>query len=333
MIVLFTVLILPVILLNGWSSASGAITGCGSARFLSPDAAARLAAACTFAGAVLMPLINPGVAWTIYGIADFGEDSTAALSALCAGLCAVIVWSLVAFRFGIPNSETHALISGMTGAALARSMTLDAVNFREWGLVLSGFLLSSLLSFLAAFAANNILLFFFSGRNRRRVTQRFRLTQSFSAASGAALHGAQDCQKFMGVYMLGLSLWHPEVSADTDAVPFPVILICASVMTLGTLLGSQNVIKKLGCDMTTMDAAACSAASGSSSAVMALCTFLGLPASFTQSKACAIMGTGMCKSGGNNLRVVGQILGAWCLSFPVCGAIGFLFSFMVSHPR
>ncbi len=331
MIVLFTVLILPVILIGGWTSASNAITGCVSARFLSPDAALRMAAISTFLGSVLMPLINPGVAQTIYGIADFGKNPDTALSSLCAGLCAVVIWSLIAHRAGIPNSETHALISGMTGAALATNHGIESVNFHEWKLVIAGLLISTFASFLAAIIVNFFLRRFFSGRNRRKVMARFRLTQSLGAASGAAIRGAQDCQKFMGVYMLGLSLYTSDPHLTASSIPLSVILICAAAMTLGTLLGSGSVIKKLGREMTALDATAWSAASRASSAIMALCTLLGLPASFTHAKACAIMGTGFCKNNGTNLRVVAQILGAWFLSFPVCGTIGFLFSYFVTH--
>ena len=133
MIVLFTVLILLVILVNGWTDAPNAIAGCISTRAMTPRAALAMAAVCNFVGAIGMALLNTRVAQTLLGIVNFEDDNRKALWSLSAALCAVVLWALVAWRFGIPTSESHALISGLTGAALADRMNLDAINTREWG--------------------------------------------------------------------------------------------------------------------------------------------------------------------------------------------------------
>lgn len=330
MIVLFTVLILLVILVNGWTDAPNAIAGCVSTRSLSSAKAISLAAVCNFAGALGMTLLNPGVAMTLYGIVDFGNDSEESLAALCAGLCAVILWALIAWRFGLPTSESHALISGMTGAALARRMSLSAINPEQWRLVLLGLFLTTVPAFLLGSLFYRVLLCFLSRWKRRRVMRHFRRAQCVSAATSALLHGAQDSQKFMGVYMLGLSFCYAGVGAE-DALRLPVVLICASVMTLGTLLGGAKIIKKVGCDMTELDAAGGSASDSASSVILTVCSFFGIPASTTHSKACAIMGTGTCKKGGVDLRIAGQLVAAWMLTFPICGIIGFLLSLLFSR--
>ncbi|MBE6546402.1 MAG: inorganic phosphate transporter [Ruminococcaceae bacterium] len=329
MTVLFTVLILLVILVNGWTDAPNAIAGCVSTHSLSPTQALLLAAICNFVGAVGMAFLNPGVAITLFGIADFGSDEGAALSALCAGLCAVILWATVAHHFGIPTSESHALISGITGAALAQRMSGDAINAEEWHSVLLGLFATTLPALLLGAVFYKLLLGFLGNRSRRRVMQYFRRTQCISAAGSALLHGAQDSQKFMGVYLLGLSFVHREI--DGTRLPLFVVLSCAAVMTLGTMLGGAKIIKKVGCDMTDLDAAGGSASDAASTAILAVCSLLGLPASTTHSKACAIMGTGLCKRGGIDLRIAGQMLAAWALTFPLCGAIGFFLSFLIGR--
>lgn len=331
MIVLFTVLILLVILVNGWTDAPNAIAGCVSTRSLSPTRALILAAVCNFIGSVGMTILNPAVAITLFGIADFGNDSSEALSSLCAGLCAVILWALIAWRFGIPTSESHALISGITGAALARRMSLSAINPEQWRSVLIGLIATTLPAFLLGFLFYRVLLRILSGLPRRKIMRRFMQAQRVSAAVSALLHGAQDSQKFMGVYMLGLSFYYAGGNVgDGASVPLSVVLICAAVMTLGTMLGGARIIKKVGCDMTELDAAGGSASDAASSVVLAICTLLGLPASTTHSKACAIMGTGMCKKKGVDLRIAGQMIAAWALTFPCCGAIGFFLSFLIT---
>ena len=160
----------------------------------------------------------------------------------------------------------------------------------------------------------------------------FLRAQRVSAATSALLHGAQDSQKFMGVYMLGLSLYYGKGGAGEEtSVPIAIVLICAAVMTLGTMLGGAKIIKKVGCELTELDAAGGSASDAASSAVLTVCSLLGIPASTTHSKACAIMGTGLCKKSGVDPRIAGQMLAAWALTFPFCGAIGFFFSFLISR--
>ena len=161
--------------------------------------------------------------------------------------------------------------------------------------------------------------------------RRFMRAQCASAAVSALLHGAQDSQKFMGVYMLGLSFYYTDSGiGEGGAVPLVVVLICAAVMTLGTMLGGARIIKKVGCDMTDLDAMGGSAADAASSVVLGVCSLLGIPASTTHSKACAMMGTGSCKRRGVDLSIAGQMIAAWTLTFPFCGAIGFALSLLMA---
>ena len=323
MIALFTVLILLVILVNGWTDAPNAIVGCVSTRSLSPSQSLGLAAVCNFVGAIGMALFHPAVARTLFGIVNFGNDPDASLRSLCAALCAVILWAVVAWRFGIPTSESHALISGMTGAALATRGGLDAIHPEQWRLVLIGLVATTLPACLLGYLFYRFLQWILHDRARRPTMQYFARAQCVSAATSALLHGAQDSQKFMGVYMLGLSFCTTQGNGN-GAIPLPIVLICAAVMTLGTMLGGARIIKKVGCDMTELDAAGGSASDAASSAVLSVCSVLGIPASTTHSKACAMMGCGLCKKGGVDFRIVCEMLSAWTLTFPICGGIGFI---------
>ena len=135
--------------------------------------------------------------------------------------------------------------------------------------------------------------------------------------------GAQDCQKFMGVYLLGLSMCGIGATSGR-ALRISVLLLSAAVMTMGTMLGSSHVIKKLGRDMAALDAPDYSAAGAASTAVMTLCTCLGLPASIAHTRTSAFMGAGARRRRSMDLRVVLQILCAWILTFPICAILGFL---------
>jgi len=320
----FTLSLLSVILISGWSDAAGAVTACVSVRSLPKENALRLAAVCTFLGAVIMTLLNPTIAVTFYGVADFGDDQTRALGALCASLFATVLWSGTTRALGIPTSESHALISGMSGAAIATTGTLSSLHADEWFRVLLGCVASILPPLALAFLCNRALHALLAEKNRRSTLSYFQRSQRFSACWNAALTGAQDCQKFMGVYMLGLSMFGEE-APTFSRVPLWILLLSAAVMAMGTMLGSTHVIKKVGRDMASLDAPSYSAAGAASTLVMTLCTCVGLPASITHTRASAFIGAGLCQKHNVNLRVVFQLLLTWLLTFPVCALLGYLF--------
>lgn len=324
----FTLLIIAVAMVNGWTDAPSAIAGCVCTRSLTPKSSLLLAAFCNFAGAVVMAWIRPGVAQTLYGIADFGNNPSSALISLCCALVSVILWASVTCFFGIPTSESHALISGMAGAALASNTSLSAIRADEWRSVAIGLLVSTLPVVIFAFFIYRITRRVFKSQDRRGTIRYFKRVQFLSAGSSAFLHGAQDSQKFIGVYLLGLTFLGKHTSGgDTFRIPLYVTLVCASAMTLGTMLGGSRIIKKVGCEMTHLDALSSSAADTASSAILGVCSFLGIPTATTHAKTCAMMGVGLCNKNGTNPRVVGQLLLGWLLTFPVCAAIGFLLSF------
>ena len=106
------VLVLGVILVNGWTDAPNAIATCVSTRAISAKSAIFMAAVFNFLGVLVMTMLNNAVAQTIYKMVDFGDNPKNALIALCAALFAIVVWATAAWAFGIPTSESHALIAG-----------------------------------------------------------------------------------------------------------------------------------------------------------------------------------------------------------------------------
>ncbi len=319
MVVFFVVMVFAVTLVNGFTDAPNAIATAITSRALKPTSAIVMAGVCNFAGALVMALISPNVAKTVYYIVNFEGREEIALSALSAGMSAVVIFALVAFLFGIPTSESHALMAGITGAALAGRMSPRTVDLYHWGLVLLGLLFSTLPAFLTSKLISRLLTSLCSGVDRRRAIGYFMKAQRVSAAWSAFMHGAQDSQKFIGVLMLGLSISSGD---EGFKIPLWLSLLSASVMTLGTLLGGTRIIKKVGESMTRLDACGGTAADLASSLVLTLCSFLGLPVSTTHSKTSAIMGAGSGR--GLHRGIVRQIILAWALTFPACGAIGFL---------
>ena len=70
-----TLLTLGVILVNGWTDAPNAIATCVTTRAVRPRASILMAAACNFLGVLVMTLLSPRVAETIYNMVDFGANA------------------------------------------------------------------------------------------------------------------------------------------------------------------------------------------------------------------------------------------------------------------
>ena len=327
---LFGILIIGVALVNGWTDAPSSIAGCVCTRSLSPKGALILAAICNFSGALIIALLRPGVAKTLYGIADFGNDGRSALISLCAALVSVIIWASAASFRGIPTSESHALISGMSGAALASNFSASAISLEEWRSVLIGIGVSTLPVMLFALLLYRLTLKVFSDQNRRGTMRYFRRVQRLSAGSSAFLHGAQDSQKFIGVYMLGLSFLGKYSASDEFSIPLPITLTFAAAMTLGTMIGGSRIIKKVGCELTELDPLSSSAADTASSAMLGVCSFFGIPTATTCAKTCAMMGVGLCKRRATDPKIAGEMFLGWFLTFPVCAVLGFIISFFAN---
>ncbi len=306
------------IFVNGWTDAPNAVAACIGSRSMKPGGAVALAAVCNLFGALTAALSGGGVARSVYSIADFGRGEDALL-ALFAGMVAVSVWAVAAWYFGIPTSESHALLAGLAWAA-ASLHGAASINREGWGRVALGLLLSTFPVYLLGRAAYAALALLFRKTDRRRSIPFFVFAQRAGAASGAYLHGLQDGQKFMAIIMLCVSLSGGEWEG---AIPPPAALFTALAMALGTAAGGTRIIKKVALHMVKLDAPRGVAADLASSLCLALCTIAGLPVSTTHAKTCAVMGAGSAgRRGGLNHRDVRDMIVAWFLTFPVCFLLG-----------
>ena len=109
-------LVLAVIFVNGWTDAPNAIATAVGSGALTFRRGVWLAAACNFAGAALACLCFPAVADTMGELVAF-SDLGGAAAALNAALLSIVLWAVSAWRFGLPTSESHALLAGQIGRA------------------------------------------------------------------------------------------------------------------------------------------------------------------------------------------------------------------------
>ncbi len=321
------VLTLGVIFVNGWTDAPNAIATCVATRAITPRLAVIMSAVFNFLGVLVMTLINSTVAMTIKNMVNFKGGSSDAIIALCAALFAIIIWATAAWYFGIPTSESHALIAGLSGAAIALNGGLAGINGEEWIKVIYGLVLSTVLGFLMGYVITKIIMAICRNMDRRKTVGFFKSAQILGGAAMSFMHGAQDGQKFMGVLMLGVFLIHGSDTTGDVAPPLWMMILCSIVMALGTSLGGYKIIKAVGMDMVKLEKYQGFAADLAGAGCLLVSSVFGLPVSTTHTKTTAIMGVGATKRlSAINLSVVKDMVLTWVLTFPGCGIIGYIMS-------
>lgn len=319
------ILTLGVILVNGWTDAPNAIATCVSTRSIRPRPAILMAAVMNFLGVFVMTQINATVAMTIYNMVDFGGNTHEALVALCAALVAIVLWAVAAWWFGIPTSESHALIAGLSGAAISVHNSMDGINGSEWIKVIYGLVFSTILGFVMGFIAVRSIELICRRMDRRKTLGFFGKAQIAGGAAMAFMHGAQDGQKFMGVFMLGIFLAKGNAEATSFIVPVWLMILCSLVMGLGTSIGGARIIKTVGMDMVKLEKYQGFAADVAAALCLLATTLTGIPVSTTHTKTTAMMGVAASRRiSAVNWGVVKEMILAWVLTFPGCGLIGFL---------
>lgn len=323
-LVAVTLLNIGVIVVNGATDAPNAIATVVGTRCMSPKAAIIMAAVCNFFGLLLITLVSSAVANTIFKMVDFGGDSHLALVAVMAAMVAIIVWGGAAWVFGIPTSQSHSLIAGLTGAAIAVQGGFAGINWAEWMKVIYGIFLSTFLGFGFGYLTSKIVVRLFRKADRRKSDHFFKWAQIVAGAGVAFMHGAQDGQKFMGVFVLAISLAvGVGQSVDVD-LPIWLMLLCALNMGLGTAIGGKRIIKSVGMDMVKLEKHQGFSASFAGTVCLVIATFAGLPVSTTHTKTTAIMGVGAAKrKSAVKWGIAFDMVKTWVLTFPGCGLLGF----------
>ncbi len=321
-------LTMGVILVNGWTDAPNAIATCVVTRCMPPKAAILMAAVFNFLGVFIMTLINSTVAETITKMVDFGSDPDLAIIALSAALFAIVLWATLAWVFGIPTSESHALIAGLTGSAIALQGSFESVNGNEWVKVIYGIFISVILGFGLGWIVCKIVTKIFYNADRPKTEPFFRGAQIVGAASMAFMHGAQDGQKFMGVVLLCVYMSKGQgLPSDINIAQdyLWLMVVCSVVMAAGTAMGGKKIIKSVGMDMVKLEKYQGFSADIAAAISLLFCSVFSLPVSTTHAKTTSIMGVGAVKRvSAINFGVVKEMVLTWVLTFPGCGLVGFL---------
>ena len=172
---------------------------------------------------------------------------------------------------------------------------------------------SPLIGFVAGYLILKLILLL-SWNASPRVNKLFRRSQVLTALILALSHGTNDAQKTMGIITLALVTGGV---LDVFAVPVWVILLCASMIALGTALGGWKLIKTLGGKFYKIRPLDGLASQVASAAVILGASLVGGPVSTTQVVSSSIMGVGAAERA-NKVRwgVAQEIAVAWLLTIP-----------------
>lgn len=351
MIILFTTLalILAAEFVNGWTDAPNAIATVVSTRTLS------------LKGAILLAMI-----FNMVGVFAFGtavaetvgkkliNSHGISILVISAAASSIIVWSTIAWCFGIPTSESHGLLAGLSGAAVGSALY---GSFTEWwpllkqgefmlgltvikatataALVWEGWL-KALIGLAIAPPLAMVFSYFVAGMIQRRCRTEavkfkkiFRWLQTLSATIMSIAHGANDGQKFMG--LIGLMLFISGTSKEF-VIPAWAVVLCALTMGLGTSLGGGRIIKKMGFEMLRRPPQPYQgfAAEAVSDATILLSTAVAIPLSTTVTSTFGMIGAGRAENErAIRWNVVIGMFHAWIITFPLCGGIALVSTFLM----
>jgi PiT family inorganic phosphate transporter len=306
---------------NGWTDAPNSIATVVSTRVLRPHHAVIMAGVMNLVGA----LTGTAVAKTIAeGIVDPGYVT---LTTIGAAVLAATIWALGAQYFGLPSSESHALVAALLGAGFAAG-GLEALEWSGTRKSLIGLVTSPVGGFIAGFVLMIVVYRIFAHVRRSTVGRVFGKGQILSAGFMAFSHGTNDAQKTMGIITLAILLDEAGPGGQVPAsfeIPVWVIVSAGIVIGLGTMVGGWRVVRTIGLRMTKLEPVHGFAAETGAAAVITGAARLGIPVSTTHAIGSAIMGVGATKRfSAVRWGVASQVVTAWILTWPSCMVMGYV---------
>jgi len=306
---------------NGWTDAPNSIATVVSTRVLRPHHAVLMAGALNLVGA----LSGTAVAKTI--AADIVDPGFVTLTTIGAAVLAATIWALGAQYYGLPSSESHALVAGLLGAGFAAG-GMPALEWTGTRKSLIGLVTSPVGGFLIGFLLMVLIYRLFARVRKSTVSRFFGKAQIVSAAFMAFSHGTNDAQKTMGIITLAILLNDAGTGGkvpETFEIPLWVIFSAAFVIGVGTMIGGWRVVRTLGLRMTKLEPVQGFAAETGAALVITGAAQLGIPVSTTHAIGSAIMGVGATKRfSAVRWGVAGQVVTAWILTWPSCLVLGYV---------
>ncbi|HET8947734.1 MAG TPA: inorganic phosphate transporter [Candidatus Polarisedimenticolia bacterium] len=234
------------------------------------------------------------------------------------GLAGAIFWNLFTWYFGLPVSSSHALIGGLSGAAVAHA-GFGVLLWPGLGRIALFIVLSPLLGLVLGYVMMTLMMLLNARSRPAAVDRRFRWLQLGSAAFYSLGHGTNDAQKTMGIIavLLFTTGYMKEFHISTW-----IILTCHAAIALGTLLGGWRIVKTMGMRITKLKPIGGFSAETAGAMMLIGTAVWGIPVSTTHTITGAIMGVGAThRLSAVRWGVATRIVWAWILTIPISAVV------------
>ncbi len=328
LLILIIILAIGFSVVNGFNDAANAIAPAIGARSLSPKNAIIIATVANLAGACT----GTAVAHTI-GKGILVPDAIT-FPVVIAALASIIVWGTLATYMGLPISLHHGFIAGLATAG----MLLSGIKAVVWGImsqILAAVIIAPALGFAGGFIAMVYLYWMFRRTAPDRMRRSFSRLQYLTTAFMAYSHGKNDGQMPIGVIAMALVVFYNDtglwdrlsiLSLDT----WWIIFLPAVAISVGTAMGGWRVIKTMGLRVTTLRPVQGFTTQAAAATVIEAASHLGIPVSTTHLISASTMGVGATERfSAVRWGIAGNIIAAWILTFPICGVLGYFFSWLL----
>lgn len=319
---------------NGFHDAANIIATPIASRAMTPIQAVVIVAIAEFLGPIFG---GTAVANTIGKFLDLSDiaASVSMIIILC-GCIGAITWNLVTWWYGIPSSSSHALVGGLAGPVVAAA----GPQYVVWGMeefittghmtgvikVLAALLLSPIIGFIVGLLLYRVTSGLLRGA-KPMVNKYLRLFQFVSAAGMGFAHGTNDAQKSMGIITMVLVLggFIPDFT-----VPFWVVLLCATAITLGILSGGWRIVRTIGFAIYKIRPLHAVNGQASAAAIIFSAAVIGAPVSTTHVTSSAILGIGTSeRPKAVRWGKAGEIVTTWFLTIPGSALVGIIAYYLV----
>jgi PiT family inorganic phosphate transporter len=314
---------------NGFNDAANAIAPAIGSRSISPREAIIIAAVANMAGACT----GTAVAHTI-GKGILVPEAITYLTVIAA-LASIIIWGTLATYMGLPISLHHGFIAGLAAAGMAVSGG-SAVIWSVMVQILAAVIIAPSLGFAGGFVAMVCIYWVFRRTAPDRIRRLFSRGQFFTTAFMAYSHGKNDGQMPIGVIAMAMVIFHSDASlwdrlSILSADTWWMIVVPALAISAGTAMGGWRVIKTMGMKVTTLRPVQGFTTQAAAATVIEVASHLGIPVSTTHLISASTMGVGStARFSAVRWSIAGNIVAAWILTFPICGVLGYFFSWLLN---
>jgi PiT family inorganic phosphate transporter len=320
--------------LNGFHDAANSIATIVSTRVLTPTQAVVWAAFFNF---IAFIIFGTKVAKTIgTGLVD---TNVIDIYVVFGGLMGAIIWNVITWLLALPTSSSHALVSGIAGAAIAKSGFGAIIVGKQWGLLLAFIVLSPTIGFILGSLLMIAVSWIFRRSTPHKIDTSFRRLQLLSAAIYSLGHGGNDAQKTMGIIVMlliagGYEHWTVgrfHMFGQHHEYALWIILSCHFAIALGTMFGGWRIVKTMGSGITRLQPVGGFCAETAAAMTIIAATRMGIPISTTHAITGSILGVGTTRSVRAVRWIWGQrIVTAWLLTLP-CSAFMAAIAYIIIH--